>query len=156
MSRRPQPWLRQGRGWYVQHNGKQVPLGHDKKLAFQRFHELMTRPKAAQRAARSADTFVGVCDAFLEWTQKNRAPRTYKWYVERLQSFVNYLMSTDAQIAAGEAWQISGEMVFRKCSGTNDLIDEYLPGVTNAPGDETETSLDWALHRNCRENATCI
>ena len=63
------------------------PWVTDKKLAFQRFHELMTRPKPAQRAARSADTFVGVCDAFLEWTQKNRAPRTYKWYVERLQSF---------------------------------------------------------------------
>lgn len=44
MSRRSQPWLRQGRGWYVQHNGKQVFLDKGNTLAFQRFHELMSRP----------------------------------------------------------------------------------------------------------------
>ncbi len=99
MSRRPQPWLRHGRGWYVQHAGKQVALGRDKKLAFKRFHDLMSSPERAQVAHRE-DSFLAVCDTFLDWTQQNRAERTYDWYVDRLQSFVNHLVLVDRLIAA--------------------------------------------------------
>ena len=66
MSRRSQPWLRQGRGWYVQHAGKQVSLGRDKKVAFERFHELMTAPKKVRQIETQQESFVAVCDAFLE------------------------------------------------------------------------------------------
>lgn len=96
MSRRPQPWLRQGRGWYVQHNGKQVALGKDKKLAFKLFHELMIQP--APKRLRVGDAFIVVCDQFLDWTEKNRAERTYDWYIERLQPFVDFLVSTNPAI----------------------------------------------------------
>jgi hypothetical protein len=99
MSRRSQPWLRRGRGWYVQHAGKQIALGRDKKLAFKKFHELMTQPERAQRAPHNEESFFAVCDAFLEWTQQYRAERTYAWYVERLQSFVDHLLSVDKLIA---------------------------------------------------------
>ena len=30
MARRPKPWLRKGRGWFVTLDGKQVSLGVDK------------------------------------------------------------------------------------------------------------------------------
>jgi len=98
MARRPKPWLRRGRGWYVQHNGRQIALGRDKKIAFERFHRLMTQP--ARQSVQATDTFLSVCDAFLDWTQKNRAERTYIWYVQRLQSFVDYMRTIDPKISA--------------------------------------------------------
>ena len=30
MARRPRPWLRKGRGWFVSIDGRQLPLGDDK------------------------------------------------------------------------------------------------------------------------------
>ena len=35
----------------------------------------------------TADAVVSVLDAFLDWCQKHRAPRTYDWYRDYLQSF---------------------------------------------------------------------
>jgi integrase len=32
-----------------------------------------------------------VLDKFLDWTQKNKATRTYEWYRDHLQSFLNHL-----------------------------------------------------------------
>lgn len=96
MARRSQPWFRRNRGWYVQHNGKQVFLGKEKKQAYKHFHELMSRPTL--RIAKVSDAFVAICDQFLDWTKNNRAERTYDWYVERLQSFVDYIVSTNAAL----------------------------------------------------------
>lgn len=100
MSRRARPWERKGRGWFVQLNGKQVPLGREKKLAFKRFHELMAEPESAPITKHSDEPFVVVCDAFLEWTKTNRAPRTFDWYLGRLQSFINYLRTVERRLPA--------------------------------------------------------
>ncbi|MEO0529365.1 MAG: hypothetical protein AAF266_02185 [Planctomycetota bacterium] len=96
MARRAKPWLRKGRGWYVQKDGKQVALGRDKAAAFRRYHELMTRPS---ECVALGDSFLVVCDEFLEWTQKHRAPRTYDWYVDRLGSFARSLESKNLRAA---------------------------------------------------------
>ena len=62
----------------------------------QLFHELMTQP--VQSATR-AESVTAVIDAFLEWTQKHRAQRTYEWYLQRCQWFVDSIPSlTVAQL----------------------------------------------------------
>ena len=83
MAKHPKPWLRKGRGWYVQRNGVQVFLGREKSQAFKQYHALMDRA-----AGRVKTGFVSVLvDSFLEWVQENRAPDTYRWYKDRLQLF---------------------------------------------------------------------
>ena len=86
MARRPKPWQRKGRGWFVTFDGKQVPLGTDKKIAFKKFYELMSRPRE-QRA--DALSLLKLFDSFLEWNRKNRAPATYQSYKEKLQSLID-------------------------------------------------------------------
>jgi integrase len=83
----PKPFFRADRGlWYVQLNGKQHNLGREKKDAFHRYHELMHAPTPV------ASTLVaGVIDGFLEWTKEHRAPRTFEWYLDFLQSFISSL-----------------------------------------------------------------
>jgi len=87
MARRPEPWYRKGRGWFVQIEGKQHNLGPDKDLAFERFYELMREPRST-RIAPTASVPV-IFDEFLDWTVKHRAERTYQWYQDRLQWFLD-------------------------------------------------------------------
>ena len=53
---------RQGRGWYVQLAAKQISLGRDKKLALQRFDDLMSRGVEAPKSPTRADAFFVVWD----------------------------------------------------------------------------------------------
>ncbi len=86
MARPPKPWYRKSRNvWCVQINGKQHNLGPDRAPAFQRFHELMAKPKRRHVAPESV---AAVIDAFLEWTKNHRAPKTYEWYLQRCQWFM--------------------------------------------------------------------
>lgn len=85
MPHHPKPWFRRSRGiWVVQIAGKQHNLGPNREKAFEIYHGLMTRSKATPA---TNDSVVVIMDAFLEWTKNHRAPRTYDWYLERLQSF---------------------------------------------------------------------
>lgn len=88
MARRPRPWQRKGRGWFVTIDGKQVPLGNVKKAAFKKFYELMNR---SREPGREALQMIGLLDDFLEWNRKNRAPATYRSYKEQLQSLIDFL-----------------------------------------------------------------
>ncbi|HVT88220.1 MAG TPA: hypothetical protein VHD56_05160 [Tepidisphaeraceae bacterium] len=81
----PKPFFRPSRSlWYVQLRGRQVNLGPDQEQAFTRYHELMTRPEPQ---LISTDMAVVIMDAFLDWCQQHREPRTYEWYKERCQGF---------------------------------------------------------------------
>ena len=83
----PKPFFRAPRGlWYVQIHGRQVNLGPDRDEAFRRYHDLMARGRDEPEPA-TGDAVVSVLDAFLDWCQKHRAPRTYDWYRDYLQSF---------------------------------------------------------------------
>jgi integrase len=87
----PKPFFKKSRGlWYVEIERRQIQLGPDKQLAFDRYHELMrSRP-------RSADTMlaVGVIDAYLEWLKQNRSARTYEWYQRHCQVFAQAIEPT--------------------------------------------------------------
>ncbi len=93
MAHFPKPFFRQTRNlWYVQVQGKQINLGSDREQAFQRYHELMQTPLESSVSVTSNGILVvQVLDVFLEWCQKNKAPRTYDWYRDYLQSFVRSL-----------------------------------------------------------------
>ena len=83
----PKPFFRAPRGlWYVQIDGRQVNLGPERDEAFRRYHDLMARGRDRPEPP-AGDAAVSILDAFLDWCQKHRAPRTYEWYREYLQSF---------------------------------------------------------------------
>jgi integrase len=88
MARRPKPWFRkQNKQWYVCLDGQQMRLGPNKKEAFNRFHELM----ASKPERVAADAAVGLLDAFLDWTEKNKKQETYKWYLKHINSFASHI-----------------------------------------------------------------
>ena len=90
MPKFPKPFFRAPRGlWYVQLDGKQINLGAERDAAFAAYHELMARPRPSHRPV-ATDSVAVVLDAFLDWCRHHRAPRTFQWYREYLQSFVSH------------------------------------------------------------------
>jgi integrase len=72
--------------YYCQINGRRHYLGKDKKVAEREFHRLMSAPPPKKAVA--SHSVVAVIDEYLEWCHKHRRPETYRWYLDRLQSFV--------------------------------------------------------------------
>ncbi len=88
MARPRKPWFRKSnKRWYAEFDGQQINLGADKDSAHRRFHELMAQPK---KQIIRADSVAAICDSFLDWSKKNRAPDTYHWYRDRLQAFLQF------------------------------------------------------------------
>jgi integrase len=86
MKKFPKPWFRPSRKtWYVTLDGQQFNLGQDKQQAFERYKQLVSRPRPKAAASYS---LAAIIDAFLEWSQKHRSPDTYEWYRYRLQRFI--------------------------------------------------------------------
>jgi site-specific recombinase XerD len=87
MARRPKPWFRKDRkAWFVTVSGKRYNLGANKKVAFDRFYQLMRQPTPAAKV--SIWSLPAIIDAFLEWTVHNRSAATYEWYRYQLQRFI--------------------------------------------------------------------
>lgn len=85
MARAPKPWYwKERESWFVTIRKHRHDLGSVKASAVKRFHELMAKP--AKRALAS-DLLSVVIDAFLDWTQRHKAPDTYEWYRYRLERF---------------------------------------------------------------------
>ena len=83
----PKPFFREARGlWYVQVDGKQINLGADREAAFRQYHQLMQQPTPAVALPISVASIV---DAFLDWSQKHQAERTFDRYRDYCQSFIN-------------------------------------------------------------------
>ena len=103
MAHYPKPFFRAPRGlWYVQIDGRQINLGADKDAAFKTYHGLMQQRDqvpAQPIASAGSPLVVVIVDEFLDWCQKHRAPDTYVWYKDRLESFCNTI---DAQLTADE------------------------------------------------------
>jgi integrase len=95
----PKPFYRADRGlWYVQLAGRQVNLGPDRDAAFRAYHDLMARPPEVPRP-QLGDSVVAILEAYLDWCQKHRAPRTYDWYRDYVQSFAE---SIPRDLAVGQ------------------------------------------------------
>ncbi len=82
--RHPKPWLRKGKGYFVQINRKQYSLGKDKAEAYRAFYALMS-------SGSEKLTFLGeIVDEFVQWVKLHRAPDTHRWYKDRLDSFKEF------------------------------------------------------------------
>jgi len=90
------PFFRTARNaWFVQVGNRQIKLAADRDEAFARYHELMTKPALPVVTQAEAQRLVVVIvDEFLEWCEKHRAPDTYRWYKDRLESFCKTIEPT--------------------------------------------------------------
>ena len=68
--------------WYAWIDGKQERLDPDKKIAHEKFHARMS-----SKEINSGVPVVRLLDAALDWMEKRRAPKTYEWYADHLNSF---------------------------------------------------------------------
>jgi integrase len=89
MPREPKPWFRSSAdAWYVCIQGKQHRLARGKANraeALAAYHRLM----AGQITGKDPDrlTVAELCESFLGYVQRSRAPRTYETYRRHLKSF---------------------------------------------------------------------
>lgn len=87
MAHFPKPFFRPKRQrWYVVIDGKETNLGADQQAAFAHYRDLMANRTAGPDSVRPS--ILAIIDTFLDWTQKHRAGRTYRWHQENLQSFL--------------------------------------------------------------------
>ena len=96
MPKLPLPFFRAKRNrWSVQLAGKQINLGPDEAEAYRRYHRLMAdremvdAPAAAVAAPPGGWLVCEVLDAYLDWCESNRSPRTYaghRWHLQRFRS----------------------------------------------------------------------
>ncbi len=90
MARTPKPWYRKDRkSWFVTVHGQRHNLGPERKAAFLLFHELMANSESVSQKPVKAESVASIIDAYLEWCLKHRAKRTYDWYLERCQWFID-------------------------------------------------------------------
>lgn len=89
MARTPKPWFRKQTGWWmVTLGGRQHKLAQgreNKTLARQEFHKLMLISAEAPESAEA--NVASICDAFLQWSERNQASETYRGYFFYVQSF---------------------------------------------------------------------
>ena len=112
MARTSSPWFWEERnGWYVNKDGQRHFLGEHPTTAppprkikktwnappsiVTAFHVLMAAPviTAVPDSSSSADgpSVAEILDKYLDWCQKHRAPRTYEWYRDLIQGFLDAL-----------------------------------------------------------------
>lgn len=102
MPHHAKPFFRSGRGWYVQLGKQQIKLCDGPKnsdteaAAWERYHAVMaerTAPQTIPQKSPQADgpLVAEILDKYLDWCQKHRASRTFDWYHDHIQSFLNNL-----------------------------------------------------------------
>ncbi|HTU25838.1 MAG TPA: hypothetical protein VMF30_10595 [Pirellulales bacterium] len=95
MARTQKPWWREDRqAWFVTIEGTRYNLGPDEDAADREYHRLLSLPpeaRAPQTTAPTGLTVADIFDRYLDWVQKHRAPRTYDWYLDHIQSFTDFL-----------------------------------------------------------------
>jgi len=100
MPHHAKPFFRTGRGWYVQLGKQQIKLcdgpenSNTEAAAWERYHLVMADRAAAQTFPKSSPQADGplvaeILDKYLDWCQKHRASRTFDWYRDHIQDFLN-------------------------------------------------------------------
>jgi len=87
MGRTPKPWWREDRqAYYANVRGVCHKLGTSLKQANQVLKDLLRQPETKPVCS---DSVAVILDDFLEWTEQNRSPKTYRGYKDFLQSFMD-------------------------------------------------------------------
>jgi integrase len=88
----PEPWLRQGRGYFVTLDGVQHNLRTaDKAEAYKRWHLLMAQRGHAPRRLDDDPFVVDLLALFCDWAEHQLAPASYVWYRNYLRDLVKRL-----------------------------------------------------------------
>jgi integrase len=176
----PKPFFRSGRGWYVQLGKAQIKLATGPESpateaeAWARYHEVMVAHATAPNTPRSSAYSAGglsvseVCDKFLDWCQKHRAPRTYEFYRDHLQDFLTVskaglLPATDLKPyhvaewadSHGTAWSpacrrgaiVAAQGPFNRAAKMGHLAASPIPHVEKPRAQRRELAVtpeDWA------------
>jgi integrase len=83
--RQPKPWFRKStKTWYVQLDGRQVPLGKDKEEALRKYHQLMSGRRGSGQTVRRVDELF---DEFLEHIKRNQSKGSYRLYRYHIRAF---------------------------------------------------------------------
>jgi integrase len=102
MPKFPKPFFRSSRScWFVQIGKEQIKLHPEEQESLRLYHELMAergRDKPIISATPTAPPLAEVFDKFLDWCQTHRAPRTFAFYHDLIQAFLDSL--TDARLPA--------------------------------------------------------
>jgi len=106
MARPNRIWWWNSRGeWAVNINGQRHRLGPDREEAERKFHELKAKP---QRRPVRSDSVLAIFDAWLEHVKINRAEKTYVWYLDFAQSFIDSipkgLAVSDLKVHHVQSW----------------------------------------------------
>lgn len=132
--RRPEPFFRsQTRSWYVQIDGRQIPLGRDRKLAWSKYHELM----AAKPENCPGISVALLLDEFLEYVKKNRAPHTYVWYRHYVRSFVGFIGTTQ---------RVSDLKKLHVTKWLDDSFATLSPTSRNCAVRAVKSAFNWAVN----------
>jgi integrase len=138
----PKPFWRKDRNrWMLQlPSGTIVTLGPDKDKAFRKYHEIMASQAGESRQSPSASandpTVASILDQFLEWVAKNRKPRTYETYQERLQLFLSDLEDPKILVSHIKPYHIT-KFVGRHPNWSATMRRGRMQAV--------QTALDWAV-----------
>jgi integrase len=100
MPHHAKPFFRTGRGWYVQLGKKQIKLcdgpqnSETEAAAWERYHQIMAESSAGPSAPKISPPEDGplvaeILDKYLDWCQRHRAGRTFDWYRDHIQDFIN-------------------------------------------------------------------
>jgi integrase len=99
MPHHPKPFFRTGRGYYVQIGKQQIKLADgpecpaQETLAWQQYHRVMAEQGAAPAQSipqkPTVLTVAEIFDKYLAWCQQHREQRTYDWYHDHIQDFIN-------------------------------------------------------------------
>lgn len=75
--KQPKPfWKKSHKCWYVQRGDKQIRLDPDKEKAWQMYHKIM----AGEIVVGQDERVVDVIRQFLDWSEGNHEPDTYRFY----------------------------------------------------------------------------
>ncbi len=96
MPHHAKPFFRKGRGWYVQLGKQQFKLtngpqnSQTEATAWECYHSLMAEQgKSVEQPKVDGLVVAQVFDKYLAWCQLHREARTYEWYHDHIQDFVN-------------------------------------------------------------------
>jgi len=132
MPRPNKPWLWAARGeWYVKIDKVRHRLGPDKDTAFRKFHDLMMQPPSTPVTRGGV---LETAEAFMDWTQLHRAPRTYDFYKERIERFLKAI--PNMQVAELRPYHAQQWLDSRK-----DWSDAYKAGVVTS----VKRMFNWAV-----------
>jgi integrase len=91
-NREPKPFYRKSKNsWYLQIGKRQISLGQDEKLAWRRYHQIMSDREALTSESATVETLF---EHYLGWVEVNRKTVTYEKIRRNLSSFAAYIGKT--------------------------------------------------------------